>query len=74
MAHPDRVRRNNCPEHDWHLVPGVTRISAFHFVLDGFECWNCGTVISRNERTELSGCHSAVDPQVRSEGKLTTRA
>lgn len=49
MAHPDRVRKFSCKEHDWHFVPGVKRINAFHFVLDGYECWNCGSIISENE-------------------------
>jgi hypothetical protein len=52
-SHPDRVRKNACPEHDWHLVPGVQRIDAHYFVLDGYECWNCGTIISQIEYNEL---------------------
>lgn len=52
-THPDRVRKANCPEHDWHLIPGVRKIDSFYFVLDGYECWNCGTIISKNKYDEL---------------------
>lgn len=52
-SHPDRVRRNNCPEHDWHLYPGVHKTGPHYYVLDGYECWNCGTVISKNKYDKL---------------------
>lgn len=54
-SHPDRVRKNNC-EHEWRMVPGVRRIDSFHFVLDGYRCWNCDTIISELEYKELTQC------------------
>lgn len=52
-SHPDRVRRNNCPEHQWRMVPGVRKIDPHHFVLDGYWCINCDTIISKEEYEQL---------------------
>ena len=62
-SHPDRVRRNNCPEHEWRMVPGVSRIDSFHFVLDGYWCINCDTTISRNEHDEITSQEGEAHPK-----------
>lgn len=54
-SHPDRVRRNACPRHSWIQIFGVYRIDPHHHVLDGYECTECGTIISRNEYEALKG-------------------
>lgn len=38
-----------CPEHIWTHIFGVHKIDAFRFVLDGYICFNCDTIISENE-------------------------
>lgn len=52
-SHQERVRKFNCLEHDWHLYPGVRKKDNFYFVLDGYECWKCGSIISKTEYNEL---------------------
>jgi hypothetical protein len=52
-SHPDRVRKFNCKNHDWHLIPGVKKIDSFYFVLNGYKCQKCKTIISSEEFNKL---------------------